>query len=231
MGLSLGQPVAQTILRGKVIDGSTGEPLIGAIVKVLGTTNGGVTDFNGAFYLKIDSILPVTLATSYTGYNSMTMEISNADLMITVKMGEQIIELETAEIVGNSIPDKHKKSALVVESLDLEGIKQTPNLNFYDGLAKLKDVDISGSIGYKIINTRGFNSTTPVRSLQIIDGVDNQAPGLNFSLGNFLGVSELDVLRVDIVVGANGAYYGPNAFNGVISMETRSPFFIPGYRL
>lgn len=82
----------------------------------------------------------------------------------------------------------------------------------------------TASLGFKVINTRGFNSTSPVRSLQIIDGVDNQAPGLNFSLGNFLGSSELDVLKVDIVVGASGAYYGPNAFNGVISMETKSPF-------
>lgn len=63
-----------------------------------------------------------------------------------------------------------------------------------------------------------------MRSLQIIDGVDNQAPGLNFSLGNFLGASDLDVLKVDLVQGASSAFYGPNAFNGVISMETKNPF-------
>lgn len=228
MGLTMSQATAQNILRGKIMDVNTGELLIGAIVEIEGTNHGGITDFNGEFYLKMESVFPVILTISYTGYKSLTMEIPNAAVVVTVKMEEKVIELETAEIVENKIPDKHKKSALVVESLDLEGIKQTPNLNFYDGLAKLKDVDISGSIGYKIINTRGFNSTTPVRSLQIIDGVDNQAPGLNFSLGNFLGVSELDVLRVDIVVGANGAYYGPNAFNGVISMETKSPFFHTG---
>ena len=62
----------------------------------------------------------------------------------------------------------------------------------------------------------------------MIDGVDNQAPGLNFSLGNFLGSSELDVKSVDIVSGASSAYYGPNAFNGVIAMSTKSPFTTPG---
>ncbi|MEL7161828.1 MAG: TonB-dependent receptor, partial [Bacteroidota bacterium] len=74
----------------------------------------------------------------------------------------------------------------------------------------------------------GFNSTNPVRSLQIIDGVDNQSPGLNFSLGNFLGASELDVNRVNLVVGASSAFYGPNAFNGVIAMETKDPFLQQG---
>jgi outer membrane cobalamin receptor len=67
-----------------------------------------------------------------------------------------------------------------------------------------------------------------VRSLQIIDWVDNQSPGLNFSLGNFLGASDLDVLKVDLIVGASSAFYGPNAFNGVINMQTKSPFQFPG---
>ncbi|MFT7605876.1 MAG: iron complex outermembrane receptor protein, partial [Saprospiraceae bacterium] len=93
----------------------------------------------------------------------------------------------------------------------------------------LKGVDLTAaSLGFKVVNTRGFNSTSPVRSLQIIDGVDNQAPGLNFSLGNFLGTSELDINKVELVVGASSAFFGPNAFNGVISMETKDPFFHQG---
>lgn len=80
------------------------------------------------------------------------------------------------------------------------------------------------------MNTRGFNSTSPVRTLQVIDGVDNQSPGLNFSLGNFLGASELDVINQEIVVGASSAYYGPGAFNGVISMTTKDPFKYQGLK-
>jgi outer membrane receptor protein involved in Fe transport len=64
--------------------------------------------------------------------------------------------------------------------------------------------------------------------LQVIDGVDNQSPGLNFSLGNFLGSSELDVKRVNIIAGASSAYYGPGAFNGVVAFETKDPFYFPG---
>ena len=79
------------------------------------------------------------------------------------------------------------------------------------------------------VNTRGFNSTSPVRTLQIIDGVDNASPGLNFALGNFLGASELDLMKVEVVSGASSAFYGPNAFNGVISMYTKSPFKFQGF--
>lgn len=118
---------------------------------------------------------------------------------------------------------------MTVENLDAIAIKETPAVSFYNGLGNLKGVDLTtASLGFTVINMRGFNSTSPVRSLQIIDGVDNQAPGLNFSLGNFLGASDLDVNSVDLVVGASSSFYGPNAFNGVISMETKNPFIHKG---
>ncbi|MEL7221060.1 MAG: TonB-dependent receptor, partial [Bacteroidota bacterium] len=122
-----------------------------------------------------------------------------------------------------------KTSALTVESLDLIAIKQTASENFYDGLGALKGIDMtSASLGIKVINTRGFNSTAPVRILQTIDGVDNSSPSVNFALGNFLGSSELDLRSVDLVVGASSAFYGPNAFNGVIKMDSKNPFFSKG---
>ena len=108
--------------------------------------------------------------------------------------------------------------------------KRRRQWSFYDALGLLKGVDLtSASMGFKIINTRGFNSTRPVRSLQVIDAIDNQAPGLNFSVGNFAGSSELDVEKVEVVAGASTALYGPGAFNGVISMTTKSPFIHPGF--
>ena len=138
-------------------------------------------------------------------------------------------KLAEIRITDTRITKKQKQAPLTVEALDMRAIKETPSVNFYDGLGALKGVDItSASLGFKVINTRGFNSTSPVRSLQIIDGVDNQSPGLNFSLGNFLGVSELDIMMVEVIQGASSAYYGPNAFNGVINMITRDPFLDPG---
>lgn len=113
--------------------------------------------------------------------------------------------------------------------MDALAIRQTASVSFYEGLGNMKGVDLtSASIGFKVINTRGFNSTSPVRSLQLIDGVDNQSPGLNFSMGNFLGSSELDIQKVDLIQGASSSFYGPNAFNGVIAMTTKSPFDFPG---
>src|SRR5690606_19096026 len=173
--------------------------------------------------------LPLTLFFTYVGYEREEVVYEEESTVLLVSMSTQNIQLEGVVIRGDRLSEKQKSAPLTVESFDLAAIKETASNNFYDGLGALKGVDITAaSLGFKIVNTRGFNSTSPVRSLQIIDGVDNQAPGLNFSLGNFLGASELDVNKVDVIVGASSAFYGPNAFNGVISMETKDPFFHPG---
>ncbi|TNF25710.1 MAG: TonB-dependent receptor, partial [Bacteroidetes bacterium] len=164
----------------------------------------------------------------YIGYQKQELEVTSL-APITIKLETDAVMLEGVVVKDVRVSEKQKESALTVESMDIIAIKETPAASFYDGLGNLKGVDLTAaSIGFKVINTRGFNSTSPVRSLQVIDGVDNQSPGLNFSLGNFLGSSELDVLKVDIVQGASSAFYGPNAFNGVIDMKTKSPFIKPG---
>lgn len=219
---------AQVTLNGKITDANNGEPLIGASVLVKGTTNGTVTDYDGNFSLEVSG-LPAILQFSYIGFETMEKEITSADKKLDIQLGDNAITTEVVEVKGRRISEKQQQSALTVEALDAIAIKETPAADFYDGLGSLKDVDLtSASLGFKIINTRGFNSTNPVRSLQIIDGVDNQSPGLNFSLGNFLGASDLDVNRVNLVVGASSAFYGPNAFNGVIAMETKDPFLQKG---
>ncbi len=231
LGLLFGQGLlAQASLRGFVFDATTDDPLIGASVVVDGTTDGTVTDFDGAFEVRAKSAFPLTLNISYIGYEEKQVVVEQAGQELRIKLSEAVITTEVVEVRGQRISDKQKSSPLTVESLDVLAIKETAASSFYDGLGNLKGVDLTAaSLGFKVINTRGFNSTSPVRSLQLIDGVDNQAPGLNFSLGNFLGAPELDVRKVDIIQGASSSFYGPNAFNGVISMETKNPFYTEGF--
>ncbi len=222
---------AQTTVRGRVLDESNGESLIGAAVAVIqGGTGGSITNYDGEFAVKLDS-LPARVRVSYTGFASQEIDLNaeNAGTRLTVRLAAGDLIIEETVVRGQRIDDKQKAAPLTIENLDAIAIKETPAISFYNGLGNLKGVDLTtASLGFTVINMRGFNSTSPVRSLQIIDGVDNQAPGLNFSLGNFLGSSDLDVAGVDLVVGASSAFYGPNAFNGVISLKTKNPFLQKG---
>ncbi|MBK9736694.1 MAG: TonB-dependent receptor [Saprospiraceae bacterium] len=221
---------SQSTVKGEIIDSNTGDPLIGANVIVKNEVGvGTVTDFDGSFELKVSGF-PVVLNISYIGYTSTDYTVTSAGEKVQIKMEEESVTIDLGvEIKGQRVSEKQKAAPLTIESLDAIAIKQTASTDFYNGLGSLKGVDLTtASLGFTVINTRGFNSTSPVRSLQTIDGVDNQSPGLNFSLGNFLGASELDIQKVDLVVGASSAFYGPNAFNGVIAMETKNPFFNKG---
>ena len=218
----------QTVLKGTVVDGATGDVLIGTSIVIQGTTEGTISDWDGSFEIKTEKSLPLTLEFSFLGYGTKTLEVTD-NKSILMNLEEDAVTIESIEVSSTRITDKQRESPLTVESMDIIAIKETPAANFYDGLGSLKDVDLTtASLGFTIVNTRGFNSTNPVRSLQLIDGVDNQSPGLNFSLGNFLGASDLDVNKVELIVGASTAFYGPNAFNGVINMETKDPFFHKG---
>ena len=216
-------------LRGVVSDGNTGETLIGANVVLKGTLNGAVTDLDGRFEIGVNELPPYTLVISFVGYTTQEILVKSLDKELKFKLSTDQVLLKEAEVVADRISDKQKQAPLTVESMDVIAIREAPSGDFYESLGTLKGVDMTAaSMGFKVINTRGFNSTSPVRSLQLIDGVDNQSPGLNFSLGNFLGASDLDVMKVDIIAGASTAYFGPGAFNGVINMTTKSPWLFPG---
>jgi len=228
--MMLSYAVAAQEIKGRVIDAKTSEGVPMANVLIKGTKQGTTTDFDGNFTLKLPNIdYPLSLTVTFIGYQQTEYVIKSANQEILIKLSEDSEMLDAVDVIEQRLSKKQRESALTVEALDNLAIKETPAANFYEALGNLKGVDLtSASIGFKIINTRGFNSTSPVRSLQLIDGVDNQAPGLNFSLGNFLGANELDITTVDIIAGASTAFYGPGAFNGVISMTTKDPFLFQG---
>ena len=95
---------------------------------------------------------------------TQSYEVTDPKHKIRINMADQSITVAEVEVVGQRISDKQKAAPLTVESLDAISIKQTASTDFYSGLGSLKGVDLTtASIGFTIINTRGFNSTSPVR--------------------------------------------------------------------
>ncbi|MBG8553773.1 TonB-dependent receptor [Hymenobacter sp. BT594] len=121
------------------------------------------------------------------------------------------------------------QSPVTVEKLSARQLQITPAPSFFDALEHVKGVQvITPSLGFKVINARGFSNTTNVRFAQLVDGIDNQAPHIGGPIGNVLGPSDLDIGAVEIVPGTAAALYGLNAINGLANFSTRNPFLSEG---
>jgi iron complex outermembrane receptor protein len=217
--------VAQTTITGVVKDAKTGELLPGANIKVENKAVGTNTDFDGEFVLKVSDTPPFTLEISMLGFKTETVQITKNNQKVEVSLTENETSLDEIVVSASRTPERIMESPVTVERMDTRAIKNTSAPSFYDGLENLKGVDINtNSLTFKSVNTRGFATFANTRFMQLVDGMDNSSPALNFALGNLLGMSELDVKTVELLPGASSALYGANAFNGIMFMTSKSPF-------
>ena len=214
---------AQTTVKGSVTDDS-GQPLPGANVVVVGTSQGAVTDFEGTFSINLSTPPPFNLQVSSVGFETQTIAVTDVSQPLSVVMTEGN-SLDEVVVSASRTPERVFESPVTVERFGIADVKNTASSDFYDGLENLKGVDINtNSLTFKSINTRGFATFANTRFMQLVDGMDNSAPALNFPLGNLLGMIETDIQSVEILPGASSALYGANAFNGILFMTSKSAF-------
>ena len=140
------------------------------------------------------------------------------------------VALKEVVVAASKVEESFLQSPVTVEKLGARALRLTPAPSFFDAIEHLKGVQvITPSLGFKVINARGFTNTTNVRFAQLVDGIDNQAPHIGGPIGNVLGPNDLDIQSVEIVPGTAAALYGLNAINGLANFQTKNPFASPGF--
>ncbi len=214
---------SQTTISGSVVDDS-GQPIPGANIIVTGTSTGNVTDFDGAFTLTVNQNPPFSVQASSVGFETVTIQVTKNNQVLNFVLKEGT-SLDEVVISASRTPERIFESPVTVERFGLKEIKNTASADFYGGLENLKGVDVNtNSLTFKSINTRGFATFANNRFMQLVDGMDNSTPALNFPIGNLVGMTETDVLSVELLPGASSALYGANAFNGILFMRSKNPF-------
>lgn len=221
---------AQTSISGKVTEAATGDPLPGVNILVKGQVIGTISDNKGDFTLNVNSAPPITLVFSFVGYKTQEVEIKDATTAaLTITMAEQVQLGQEVVVSASRIEESILKSPVTIEKLDILSIRQSATPDFYDALANMKGVQVNnGSLNFTAVNTRGFATIANTRFVQWVDGMDTQAPLLNFPTGTIMGLGELDAESIELIPGAASALYGPNAFNGIMLMKSKSPFEYQG---
>ena len=226
---ALAQATQSTTITGNVRNSATKDVATAVSVTVKGTSEGTFTDEKGNFKLVTTQKPPLTLVISSVGFETQEVNVNAASDFVQVEF-VQAAQLGTEVVVSATrVPQRILESPVSIERVGLTQIRVAPAATYYDVLFNVKGVDLTtSSMTFKTVGTRGFNGSGNVRFNQIMDGMDNQAPGLNFSVGSVIGLTELDVESMELLPGASSALYGPGGMNGTLLVYSKSPFKYQG---
>ena len=212
----------QVVVKGNVVD-ETGEPVIGASVKVVGGTLGTVTDIDGNFTLNADK--KSTIEVTYIGYEPVKMQ---AGQNLTIHLKNSSSTLNEVVVIGYGAV---KKSDLTgsVTALKPDSKNKGLVVNAQDMLAgKVAGVNVTSNSGEPGVGTqiriRGGSSLNASNDpLIVIDGVpmDNNKVGNTGS--NLLStINPQDIESFNVLKDASAtAIYGSRGSNGVIIITTK----------
>ncbi len=221
--------IAQSVtVSGTVRSETSKEKVPSVSVRIKGTEQGTYTDPNGDFSIKVAK-LPVVLMFSSIGYVDQELTVSSASTPINIEfkvnssLGQEVV------VAATRAPQRLLESPVTVERMSSAIIKNIAAPSVYESLTNLKGVDVhTASLTFRTVTTRGFVSSGNTRLNQLVDGMDNQAPGLNFSVSSIVGLTDLDIDNVEILSGASSALYGSGGMNGTVLISSKNPFKYQG---
>lgn len=212
MLLSVGYTYAQVTATGVVVDAATGEPIIGASVLEVGTSNGTITDFDGNFTLNVSDGAQLNI--SYVGYKPQTLAAA-ADMQI--RLVEDTEVLEEVVVTGYTTQRKADLTGAVsaISAKDLEKQQENNPMKALQGKVPGMNITADGSpSGVATIRIRGVGTLNDNDPLYIIDGVPTKS-----------GMHELnpnDIESIQVLKdAASASIYGSRAANGVIVITTK----------
>lgn len=207
------------LYKGKVVDDRTSEPLVGATVKVKGSTIGTITDIDGNFALDIpDNISPIVFEVSYMGYASK--EAAPAKTTgFTIRLAEDSQTLEEVQIIAYGKQSKMSVTA-AISSIDTKELLKSPSGSVANALSGavtgLSSIQPSGQPGAEnpSIYIRGTGSLSDELSkpLILVDGVER----------SFFQMDSYEIESITVLKdAASTAVFGVRGANGVVLVTTR----------
>ena len=174
--------------------------------------------------MRVLLIIAICLISSIVwGQDSLSRKNTSTDTLAVKYLDEVIVS-------ASRLPEKIMQSPVSIEKVTLGYFNNNAAFSFFDALENIKGVQmITPSLGFRVLNTRGFANTTNVRFVQMVDGMDVQSPHIGSPIGNSLGPGDLDIDNVEILPGVASALYGMNTVNGLANITSRNPFLSPGF--
>ena len=199
---------------GTVVD-AIGEPIIGASVLEMGTTNGTITDVDGNFTLQVPE--GTKLEVSFLGYKSQQIVVG-AQSHYKVVLKEDTEVLDEVVVVGYGVKQKRSTMTTAISKMDSKVLENAAIANAAQAL--------QGSVsGLRVTNTSGAPGSSPTIVLRGGAGIESAGSPLVVVDGvvrSMDDVNPADIESIQVLKdAASTAIYGARANNGVILVQTK----------
>jgi len=222
-------------ISGTVTD-SAGAALGGTQVTIVGTSRSTATDENGRF--SFSNVAPGTYDLRIQRIGQKARTVSG----VSVRAGEEAristslayvpISLGGVVISASRRAEKITDAPATITRIDAAAIQNTVGNSFAPALKNVKGLDfIQVGVTAVAVNARGFNSAFNNRMLMMEDNRIAVLPENGLPVGTFTTIPKVDLAGIEVLVGPGSALYGPDASNGVITLQTKDPRDYPGTSL
>ncbi|MGH7720342.1 MAG: TonB-dependent receptor [Gemmatimonadaceae bacterium] len=219
-------------IAGTVAD-SAGAPLTGAQVLVVGTAMRAMADDAGRF--AIGNVTPGSydLRAQRIGQRAQTVSgvvvRSGEETRVSITLARAPLELAGIVVSASRRAEKVTDAPATVSRIEASAIENTVGNSFAPALKEVKGLDfIQLGVTSVAANARGFNSAFNNRMLLMEDNRIAVLPENGLPVGAFTTIPKVDLAGIEVLVGPGSALYGPDASNGVITLETKDPRDYPG---
>lgn len=232
--LSLFANAQTNVLRGRILDQFSGDPVIGAKIDVQGAAKKAFTDRKGYYLIKEvpDGHYPVRIsADGYLRQRYYDIPFFNdTTIVIDLTMRSTSISYNARNI---SSAAGHKQRALKVATpLAIMDRNVTVGEVYPGSLSPLKDVMgidmVSTGLNQRVIGIGGMNSVTNNTAFILSDHRQVSIPGLGLNLHSGISSVLQNIDRVEVIPGNESVVYGVGADAGVIHYISKDPFTQPG---
>lgn len=203
-------------------------PMPGVNILLKGTSSGTVTDAEGNYKMLVPSASknPI-LVFKYIGYAEVEKPVNTsagANQVMTFKMALEDRGLNAVIISASKRKEKLIDAPASVTVMNVKQIETVPAITVTDNLKKVPGVDImqTGLMAANVV-ARGFNGIFSGSLMTLVDNRIASVPSLKVNAYQLIPTSQSDINRIELVRGPGSALYGPNASEGVLYIETKSP--------
>ena len=218
---------SQTTVQGKILD-EQGEGLLGANIIINGTSQGTVSDQNGNFNLTTSKDIPFEIEVSFIGFESQNITVNTQQLgAITLAVENSFDEVI---ISASRRAKKLQEAPSAVSVITAKQVTESGgSLSPLRALINTPGVELQQQTGQRVnIALRGSSGVFSTSVFPMLDYRSLISPGLEFFDSQNSPINQIDVERVEVVLGPSSALYGPDVTSGVVHFISKDPFKHPG---